>query len=154
MTPETAPVREDDPFADIPAGKALILFDGVCNLCNQFVRHVHANDPDGRFLFASQQSELGRRFTAKLGMPADEPASVILIRDGRHWLRSQAAFCVLADLKGPTRLLSVFRYLPRVVGDWGYDLVAKYRYRLFGKKDVCEMPAAGLRARFMPQGWA
>ena len=130
----------------------IILFDGVCNLCSGVVRFVIARDPHARFRFAALQSDAARRACAEVGATppaAVDPDTIIVIADGRALERSDAALAIAARLPFPWPMFGVFRILPRALRDWLYRLVAKNRYRWFGKSDTCMMPTPELRARFL-----
>lgn len=129
---------------------AVILFDGVCNLCNGFVQFVIARDPAGRFRFAALQSDAARRLLGRLETPQEWPDSLVLVEDGQYFfVRSGAALRVARGLRFPWPLAYVFVGVPRPVRDWVYDIVARNRYRWFGRRDVCMIPTPGLRARFI-----
>ncbi|MCU4743068.1 thiol-disulfide oxidoreductase DCC family protein [Halobacteria archaeon AArc-m2/3/4] len=138
---------------EIPDDRSIILFDGVCNLCNGFVQFVVPRDPEGQFHFASLQSDVGQALLADHDLPTDELESVVLIDGEDSYVKSAAVVRVLASLGGVYTLFSPFRYLPRPIRDLGYDLVAANRYRLFGKKEQCQLPSqsesAEMRARFL-----
>jgi predicted DCC family thiol-disulfide oxidoreductase YuxK len=130
----------------------IILFDGVCNLCSRSVRFVIARDPHAHFRFAALQSEAARRICAErsISMPtALEPDSIAVIADGKSLERSDAALAIAARLPLPWSLLRIFRAIPRPLRDWLYRLVAKNRYRWFGRTDACMMPTPEIRARFI-----
>ncbi len=130
----------------------IILFDGVCNLCSRSVRFVIARDPHAHFRFAALQSEAARRICAErsISMPtALEPDSIVVIADGKSLERSDAALAIAARLPLPWSLLRIFRAIPRPLRDWLYRLVAKNRYRWFGRTDACMMPTPEIRARFI-----
>jgi predicted DCC family thiol-disulfide oxidoreductase YuxK len=131
----------------------VILFDGVCNLCDGFIRFVFKNDPSGRFRFAPLQSAVGQELLARHGLIvlAGDPDSVVLIDDGHAWTRSSAALRILGGLRGPWPAFTVFLAVPIPLRDGVYRLIARNRYRLFGKKDACSLPPAGLRERFLTQ---
>ena len=132
---------------------ALILFDGVCNLCNGFVQFVIRHDPAGRFRFAALQSEAGRAVLAAYGFDAAavaaEPDSVLLELDGQLYSHSDAVLRIARELGGPWRLLLAGRLLPRAWRDAAYRFVARHRYRWFGRQDSCWLPTPELRARFI-----
>jgi predicted DCC family thiol-disulfide oxidoreductase YuxK len=130
----------------------IILFDGVCNLCSGVVRFVIARDPRAHFRFAALQSDAARRACAEVGAapPADvDPDTIIVIASGRALERSDAALAIAAELPFPWPMFGVLRVLPRGVRDWLYRLVARNRYRWFGKSDTCMLPTPELRARFL-----
>lgn len=131
---------------------ALILFDGVCNLCNAWVNAVIDRDRRARFRFASLQSEAGRRAIEAAGAGAglhEQPQSIVLIdAEGLH-LRSEAVLRVAAGLGFPWSWSALGRILPRGLRDAAYDAIARRRYRWFGRSQSCRVPTPELRARFL-----
>lgn len=127
----------------------VILFDGVCNLCNGFVQFVIARDPHGRFRFGPLQSAAAQRLIggARDGQPVLD--SVVLVENGQLWTRSSAALRIARRLSFPWPLAYVLIAVPRPLRDWVYDIVARNRYQWFGKRDACMVPTADLRARFI-----
>jgi predicted DCC family thiol-disulfide oxidoreductase YuxK len=125
----------------------VLLFDGVCTLCNGFVRFVIERDPAGRFQFAPLQSAAARRVLGAAPQPL--PDSLVLVENGRLFTRSTAALRVARGLRFPWPLAYVFVAVPRPVRDWMYDVVARNRYRWFGRRDACMVPTPKLRARFL-----
>jgi predicted DCC family thiol-disulfide oxidoreductase YuxK len=125
----------------------VLLFDGVCTLCNGFVRFVIDRDPAGRFQFAPLQSDAARRVLGAAPQPL--PDSLVLVENGRLFTRSTAALRVARGLRFPWPLAYLFVAVPRPVRDWLYDAVARNRYRWFGRRDVCMVPTPELRARFL-----
>lgn len=138
--------------AAVPAGEpggAVVLFDGVCNLCNASVQFILRRDPEGRFRFASLQSEAGRELMRARGMDPDLLSSVVLVEGGRAFTRSDAALRIARGLGGGWPLLGALRVVPRPVRDRVYEWVAANRYRWFGKRDSCMLPAPEHRGRFL-----
>ncbi|RZH68566.1 thiol-disulfide oxidoreductase DCC family protein [Natrinema altunense] len=129
----------------VPDGP-IILFDGVCNLCNGFVQFVLPRDTEGQFRFASLQSDVGTELLAEHDLPTDDLESVVLIEGEDCYVKSDAVIRIARLLGGPYALLGPFRFLPQRLRDWGYDFVAARRYRWFGKKDQCTMPPADVDA--------
>src|SRR4029077_7027546 len=129
----------------------LLLFDGVCNLCNGFVTFVIDRDPAAVFRFASLQSEAGRAALQAHGrtVPSGDPETILLIEDGRVYEQSTAALRVARRLKGPCKLLYALRIVPRALRDAVDGWVARHRYRWFGRRDSCRVPTPALRARFL-----
>lgn len=127
----------------------VVVFDGVCNLCNTVVQTIIRGDPDGRFQFASLQSEVGRRLLEQHGMNTLEPETVVLIRDGRAFTMSDAVLEIVRHMRFPYPLLLVGYVLPRFIRDALYRVVARNRYRWFGRRDSCMMPTSDLRRRFL-----
>lgn len=126
----------------------LILFDGVCNFCNDAVNFVIDRDPQGRFRFAALQSELGQRLVREHDL-SSELLSSVLVERGRAYTRSTGALRAAKYLRFPWSLLSVFLLVPRFVRDAAYDWFAARRYRFFGQSDSCRVPTPELRRRFL-----
>lgn len=122
----------------------VVLFDGVCNLCNRSVQMIIRNDPRGRFRFAALQSAYASRV---LGDGRSD--SVVLIEGSRVSERSTAVLRIARRLRWPWPLLYALVVVPRPLRDWLYAWVAQNRYRWFGKRDACMMPTPELRARFL-----
>ncbi|MFC6719521.1 thiol-disulfide oxidoreductase DCC family protein [Natrialbaceae archaeon GCM10025810] len=125
---------------EIPDGAPIVLFDGVCNLCNGFVQFIVPRDSAGTIHFASLQSDAGKRLLADHGLPTDELESIVLIEGDDCYVKSAAVARIATHLGGVYRLLGGLRFLPRPIRDRAYDFVAARRYRWFGKKDRCAMP--------------
>lgn len=125
-----------------------MLFDGVCNFCNGSVNFIIRNDPDKRFRFAPLQSEVGQQLRAKFDIGEDVD-SIILVEDDQAFMHSTAALHIARGLGGIWSLGYVFILIPAFIRDWFYKLFARYRYKLFGKRDVCMMPTADVRGRFL-----
>jgi predicted DCC family thiol-disulfide oxidoreductase YuxK len=128
---------------------SLVLFDGVCNLCNGFVQFVVARDPGGRFQFGALQSAAARRVLELHDTPAPLPDAIVLVDDGQLFTRSTAALRIARRLTFPWPLAYAFIAVPRPLRDWIYDLIARHRYRWFGTRDHCMVPTPALRSRFI-----
>ncbi len=126
----------------------ILLFDGVCNVCDRSVQFVLDHDSRGTVRFASLQSDVGRRLLAQHGIDA-EVDSVVLVEGGRAHVRSDAALATARLLDAPWRWLAVARIVPRGVRDTVYDWIARNRYRWFGTRDACRIPTPEVRARFL-----
>lgn len=127
----------------------IILFDGICNLCNGSVQYVIKHDPGGIFKFAAFQSNTGQRILQQQNLPENPFNSFLLIEQGQVFTKSTAALRVAKKLNGPTKLLYAFIILPAFIRNFVYDLIAKNRYRWFGKKETCMVPAPELLDRFL-----
>ena len=141
----------------MPDRRHLLLYDGVCGLCNWLVQLVLARDRDGQFHFAALQSTQARNALAAFGHRPETLDTVYVVEDYRSasprlLSHGRAALFVFARLDGPWRALSALRLLPAPVLDWGYRLVARHRYRLFGRLDACMLPDASVRQRFIDLG--
>jgi predicted DCC family thiol-disulfide oxidoreductase YuxK len=130
-------------------GEPIVLFDGVCNLCNGSVQFLLKRDPEGRFRFAALQSDAGRSLMAEHGLAVDGLSSVVLIEEGRVWQESSAALRIARHLPGAWKLLWVFAAVPRPLRDAVYRWIARNRYRWFGKSETCWLPTPELKARFL-----
>jgi predicted DCC family thiol-disulfide oxidoreductase YuxK len=131
------------------APHAVVLFDGVCNLCNGFVRFVIPRDPPGHIRFAALQSETARRLMAQTGLTADGADSIVLVEGQRAFVRSEAALRIARQLRFPWPMLYGLVIVPRPLRDWAYDVVARNRLRWFGRRDVCMVPGPETRDRFL-----
>ena len=128
---------------------AIILFDGECNFCNGSVNFIIERDAGRYFKFAPNQSEVGERILREYRINKAETDSVILIEDGAVYLYSTAALRIARRLDGAWSLFYAFIIVPSFIRDFFYKLFAKYRLKLFGKKDTCAMPTPELRERFI-----
>ena len=128
---------------------AIILFDGVCNFCNGTVNFIIERDLEGYFKFAPLQSEIGEKLLAENSIDKTATDSVVLIEDGKAYTHSTAALKVARKLDGAWRWVYYLIFVPGFIRDAFYKLFAKYRYKLFGKKDECMLPTPEIRARFL-----
>ena len=127
----------------------IVLFDGVCNLCDSAVQFIIRHDKKNTFLFASLQSETGQKLLAKFNLPLDELNSFILVDNDKAYTRSTGALMVLKRLKGLWPLLYGFIIVPKFIRDGVYNWVGRNRYKWYGKKDACMIPTPELKARFL-----
>ena len=111
----------------------IVLFDGICNLCNASVRFITRHDRNSRIAFASLQSETAKQLLLKMNINAQQIDSIIFISNENMFIKSDAAIEIAKLLHGFPRLLKYFQFIPRPIRDFVYDLIAKNRYRLFGK---------------------
>lgn len=133
----------------IPAGGPIILFDAECILCSANAQFVLSQDGEKRFRLASMQGEVGSALYRRFGIDPGNPDSIIVV-DGEHMLRdSDAVLSIYAGLGWPWKVLSVFRLVPRFIRDPLYLLIARNRYRLFGKRDSCWLPSPEYRDRLL-----
>jgi len=138
---------------------AVVLFDGVCNFCDASVNFIIEHDREGYFRFAPLQSEAGRKLASEHGLSSEiagEPRddlipidSVILIEDAKAYTHSSAALRIVRQLGRPWSWLYGLIIVPSPVRDFFYRLFARYRYRMFGRKDECILPSPDVRARFL-----
>ena len=126
----------------------IIFFDGYCGLCNHFIDWVIRRDSGHRMRYASLQGVTAQHMIRQL--ETSVPDSIILWQEGQHLVRSAAVAAVLKSLGGPWRRIgSVIELIPTALADRGYDLIARNRYRWFGKKDRCRLPSSAERHLFL-----
>ena len=140
---------------------AVVLFDGVCNFCDASVNFIIEHDKAAYFKFAPLQSDDGKRLGGEYGFESEAVKeentasdllpidSIILIEDGKAYIHSTAALRILRRLAAPWSWAYVFVIIPRPFRNWAYRLFARYRYRIFGRKDQCMLPSPEVRARFL-----
>lgn len=129
--------------------QAIILFDGVCNLCNRSVQTVIRFDKKNSFQFASLQSNRGQALLKQHGLSEKELSSFVLIQHNKAITRSSAALTVARQLSGPIKILYAFMIVPAFIRDGVYNIIARNRYKWFGKQDTCMIPSPELKARFL-----
>ncbi len=127
----------------------VVLFDGVCNLCNGFVQFIIRHDKSGQIKFSQLQSTSGQSLLKPFSASIEKADSVIYIREGKIHLRSSAGLYILKDLGGVWKTATVFFIFPKPIRDFVYDIIAKYRYRWFGKRESCMVPTDELVERFI-----
>jgi predicted DCC family thiol-disulfide oxidoreductase YuxK len=132
-----------------PRNNDIVLFDGVCNLCSGSVLFIIQRDKKGIFKFASLQSSFGQQQLEKFNIDKNLLHSIILVRGKQIFQRSDAALEIANQLSGAWPVLYILKILPRFLRDGIYNLIARNRYRLFGKKDVCWIPTPELKERFL-----
>jgi predicted DCC family thiol-disulfide oxidoreductase YuxK len=131
------------PAADLPD---LIVFDGDCVFCSRWAHWVHQRDPSGRFKFVAIQSPLGRLFAERFGIDAEPPQTNLAVIDGEAQFKSDASLAILATARG-WRWVKVLAAMPSPIRNWLYDVVARNRYRLFGRREACWANDPVLKAR-------
>ncbi|MCU0467951.1 MAG: thiol-disulfide oxidoreductase DCC family protein [Arcicella sp.] len=127
----------------------IILFDGVCNFCNASINFIIDHDPKKHFKFASLQSDFGQNILRKFSKNTQDFDSVILLKNNQLYEKAEAAIEIVQHLSGFWQYLRIFKVFPTPILNFFYDIVAKNRYRIFGKSDVCRMPTTDLRERFL-----
>ncbi len=131
------------------ATESIIIFDGVCNFCNGAVNFIIKRDSKAVFKFVALQSEAAQQLMLEHLVQEEAVDTFILIKNGQYFVRTNAALEIVKDLDGYWFILRVFKLIPAVVRDFFYDLLAKYRYKLFGKKEHCMVPNKEIRDRFL-----
>lgn len=127
----------------------IILFDGVCNLCNSSINFVIKRDKKNLFQFATLQEQPGQALLKKYNINTLDTDSIILIANNKAYVKSTAALHIAKDLKGGWPLLYGFMIIPTFVRNWVYDFVARNRYKWYGKKDSCMIPSPALKDKFL-----
>lgn len=135
----------------IPKDKQLILFDGVCNLCNTSVLYVIKHDKKNRFLFAPLQSKIGTELIKAFNIDTDKTDSILLYNPKSNSLKhkSTAAIHIAKHLGFPSNLMVAFFVIPAFIRNWVYNYVAKNRYKWYGKKESCMIPTPELESKFI-----
>lgn len=135
---------------DLPQDKKIILFDGVCNLCDSSVQYVIKHDKKDIFRFVALQSDLGQKILKHIGINPIHTDSIVLYEPGiSYYYKSTAALQISKGLSGVFTLARVFTLLPTVISDTIYDYIAKNRYKWYGKKEACMIPTSELKAKFL-----
>jgi predicted DCC family thiol-disulfide oxidoreductase YuxK len=149
----SAPAQESSPAS---AGRHLVLYDGVCGLCNRLLQFLFTHDRQAIFSFASLQSATGRATVARWGGNPDELSSFYVVADfrtshARVFTRSDAALFVAGRLPWPWKAMRAGAIVPKLVRDLAYNAIARSRYRIFGRYEQCMIPAPEMRRRFVDQ---
>lgn len=144
--------EESDTAEPLKPDEAVVLFDGVCNLCNSSVNFIIDRDPKGYFKFASLQSDEAQRYLGDGGSTASPLASIVLVEGGRYYRRSTAALRIARRLNGGWPLLYGLIGIPAPIRDAVYEWIARNRYTWFGKEDACRIPTPDVQSRFLGGG--
>ncbi|RLK02475.1 thiol-disulfide oxidoreductase DCC family protein [Tenacibaculum discolor] len=135
---------------NLPSNKKVILFDGVCNFCNDSVLKVIKYDTKNMFLFTSLQSDIGKEITQYLGIDTSKVDSIILYEPNVAYdIKSSAALKIMNGFGGVWKLTQVFWILPEGLRNIVYDYIAKNRYKWFGKKEACMVPSKEIQEKFL-----
>ncbi len=132
-----------------PSSNTIFLYDGICALCNGMVKFTIRHDKKSIFQFASLQSESGQNLLGQFNLDPTSLRSMILIHENRVYDKSSAALKTIALLGWPWKYMSILLYIPPSIPDFFYSLIAKYRYRIFGKLKSCPLPSAEHAGRFL-----
>ncbi|MGB1307836.1 MAG: thiol-disulfide oxidoreductase DCC family protein [Oceanihabitans sp.] len=134
----------------LPKNKQLILFDGVCNLCNTSVNYVIKHDKKNVFLFAALQSDIGKTIIEKYKIDTVKTDSILLYSKEKGLkVKSTAALHIAKYLGFPNNIMVIFLIVPTFIRNWVYNYIAKNRYKWFGKKDACRIPTPELKSKFL-----
>jgi predicted DCC family thiol-disulfide oxidoreductase YuxK len=127
----------------------IILFDGVCNFCNATVNTIIKYDTHNHFKFAAQQSLAGKRILNELGYAVNTFDSVLLLKNNQVFTKTDAVIEVCKLLTGMPRIFIFIQYIPKPIRDFGYSIIAKYRYAIFGKRTECMLPSQANKDKFI-----
>ena len=135
---------------DLPIDKKIILFDGVCNLCDTSVQFIIKHDKKDFFRFVTLQSELGQKIVKHIKIDISKTDSIILYEPGLSYhYKAEAALLIASELSGTYSLLGYLNFIPNVIKNTVYDYIAKNRYKWYGKKEACMVPTPELKAKFL-----
>lgn len=135
---------------NLPKNKKIILFDGVCNLCDSSIQFIIKRDKNDIFRFVALQSDLGLEIIKHIGVDVSKTDSIILYEPGKaYYYKSEAALKIAKELGGIYSFISWFSVLPKGLTNSVYDYIAKNRYKWYGKKDACMIPTPELKAKFL-----
>lgn len=127
----------------------ILLFDGVCNLCNRLVIFIIKRDHGRKLKFVPLQSPMGQSLIKTHGLVADDIDSVVFISGANHFLKSSAVLNVLKEIGGGWKMFYWLIISPTFIRDYFYDVIARNRYRIFGKRNTCMVPTPDLASRFI-----
>lgn len=127
----------------------LVIFDGVCNLCNGTVQFIIKRDRKKKFSFTTYQSIIGQDILLQCGFPTTDQSTVVYVKKGIPYFKSKAVLKILRDLGCCWNLLYILNIIPSFIRDFVYDIIAKNRYRLFGKRESCMVPTSEMMDRFL-----
>jgi predicted DCC family thiol-disulfide oxidoreductase YuxK len=129
--------------------KSIVLFDGLCNLCNLSVAFIIQHDKKEQFLFASLQSDAAKQILLQFDLKKLNFDSIVLVANENIYEKSSAVLKIAKQLSGGIKLLYALIVFPQMIRDWVYDYIAKNRYKWFGKKDNCMVPSEEIKSRFL-----
>lgn len=134
---------------ELPKNKQIVLFDGVCNYCNDTINKIITADKDDLFRFVALQSEKGKEITKYMGINANVD-SIVLYQPGiAYYIKSEAVFKITKQLKSNFLFFNLLSILPNSITNLGYDFFAKNRYKWYGKKESCMIPTPEIKSKFL-----
>lgn len=137
-------------MTDLPKDKKIILFDGICNLCDSSIQFIIKHDKNDVFRFVALQSDFGQEIIKYIGVDISKTDSIILYEPGKaYYYKAEAALKIAKELGGIYVAISWFSILPKTLTNSVYDYIAKNRYKWYGKKDACMIPTPELKAKFL-----
>jgi predicted DCC family thiol-disulfide oxidoreductase YuxK len=128
-----------------------VIFDGLCNLCIRSVKFIINHEADQLLRFTPLQSPAGARLLREFGFDPEDAKSFVLVADGKPYVKSDAAIRVARHLRGGWRLIGAIKIIPRPIRNWTYDVIARNRYRWFGRSEACMVPTPELLSRFVEE---
>ena len=135
---------------ELPTNKKIVLYDGVCNFCNNSVNYIISKDKKDIFRFVSLQSKLGNDIINYIGLKEKNIDSIVLYQKGNaYYYKSSAAIQILKNFGGIYSIANILNYIPLSIRDYIYDIIAKNRYQWFGKKDSCIIPTQEIKDKFL-----
>ena len=142
--------RDDPALPDFPDDRPIIVFDGHCVLCSGWAQFVIRRDPKARFRLLAAQTSLGAAIYTHYGLDATNYETNILIEDGIAWFKSESTIRILIGLGLPYSLVRALRIFPRCLRDRAYNVIARNRFRMFGRSETCFHPTPEIQERFLP----
>lgn len=137
-------------ITELPIDKKIILFDGVCNLCDASIQFIIKKDKKDVFRFVALQSDLGLRIIKHIGVDANKIDSIILYEPGKaYYYKAEAALKIATSFGGFYSILKLFTFVPNAISNTVYDYIAKNRYKWYGKKESCMLPTIELKSKFL-----
>ncbi len=135
---------------ELPKHKKIILFDGVCNLCNSSINYIIDHDKKDVFRFVALQSDLGKKIQTHLGIsPVNLDSIILYIPSKAYYVKSTAALKIAQNFKGAWKFSCIFYLIPTFIRDYIYNFIAKNRYKWYGKQDNCRVPTVELQEKFL-----
>lgn len=134
---------------NIEPSDKVILFDGVCKLCNAWSKFIIKYDQQHTFKLCNVQSNEGKKILLHFGFPTDLYETMLYIEGNQYFEKSDAFFQIMAKLTYPWKAVCIFKFIPKTIRNWAYDRIALNRYSLFGKYDYCHLPSPDHEARFL-----
>ncbi len=134
---------------NLPKDKKIVLFDGICNYCNDKINYIIKNDKQDIFRFVALQSETGQKIIKYLGIDTSIDSIVLYEPGYAYFIKSEAVFRIIKHLSSSVRLLLFFNFIPTSIKNIFYDLIAKNRYNWYGKKESCMIPTEEVRRKFI-----
>ena len=137
-------------ISTLPKDKKIILFDGICNLCESSVQFIIKHDKNDIFRFVSLQSTFGQEILNHIGVEITKMDSIVLYEPGiAYFFKAEAAFKIARELNGLYYSIKLFSIFPSYINNLVYDYIAKNRYKWYGKKECCMIPTSELKAKFL-----